>query len=74
MTIQQVRECISCVLVDERLKNCTQDEYACFRSTQWITRTQKARQLAQKSQKTQSQTTITKQIKKNHTVEIGTIG
>jgi hypothetical protein len=50
MTIQRVREYISCMLVEEQLKNCTQDEYACFRSTQWITRTQKARQIAQKNQ------------------------
>ncbi|MDR2761653.1 MAG: hypothetical protein LBB88_03525 [Planctomycetaceae bacterium] len=51
--ISEFSEYISCVLMDERLKNCTQDEYACFRSTQWITQTKKHAQFTQNSQKSQ---------------------
>jgi hypothetical protein len=50
MTIQRIREYISCMMIDERLQSCTQDEYASYRSTQWIYRTKIAREIAQKSQ------------------------
>ncbi|MDR1925540.1 MAG: hypothetical protein LBQ66_14300, partial [Planctomycetaceae bacterium] len=46
MTIQRIREYISCMMIDERLQNCTQDEYASYRSTQWIYRTKIAREIA----------------------------
>jgi|GEM_PF-3095545 len=42
MTLQQVRECLSGVLVGERLRVCPQDEYICFRCTQWLNRTKTA--------------------------------
>lgn len=42
MTLQQVRECISGVLLKERLMLCGQDEYICFRCTRWLDRTKKA--------------------------------
>ena len=42
MTLQQVRECLSGVLVEERLRACSQDEYICFRCTQWLNRTKLA--------------------------------
>jgi hypothetical protein len=42
MTLQQVRECISGVLVDERLKVCNQDTYVCYRCSRWLIRTQEA--------------------------------
>jgi len=38
MTFQRVRECFAGVLVSERLKLCSPEEYACFRSTQWLNR------------------------------------
>ena len=34
ITIQRVRECFSGVLMAERLKLCSPEQYACFRSTQ----------------------------------------
>jgi len=42
MTLQQVRECFSGVLVDARLQVCDQDTYVCYRCTRWLTRTQEA--------------------------------
>jgi len=42
MTVQRVRECIGELLVHERLSVCSQDEYICFRSTQWLNRTKLA--------------------------------
>jgi hypothetical protein len=38
MTFQQVRECISELLIDERLKVCDQDQFNCFRCTHWLNR------------------------------------
>lgn len=42
MTIQRVRECFAGVLIAERLKLCSPEQYACFRSTQWLNRTKEA--------------------------------
>jgi hypothetical protein len=42
MTVQQIRECLGELFVQERLKGTTQDEYICFRSTQWLNRTKLA--------------------------------
>jgi len=42
MTIQRVRECFAGVLIEERLKLCSPEQYACFRSTQWLNRTKEA--------------------------------
>ena len=42
MTVQRVRECIGELLVQERSTICSQDEYICFRSTQWLNRTKLA--------------------------------
>jgi len=42
MTLQRVRECFAGVLIAERLKVCSQEEYVCFRSTQWLNRTMEA--------------------------------
>jgi predicted Co/Zn/Cd cation transporter (cation efflux family) len=53
-TIQQVSECLTNMLVNERLQTCTQDEYASYRSTQWIYRTKIAREIAQKNQNSQN--------------------
>jgi hypothetical protein len=38
------------MLINERLQTCKQDEYASYRSTQWIYRTKIAREIAQKNQ------------------------
>ncbi|MDR1925546.1 MAG: hypothetical protein LBQ66_14330, partial [Planctomycetaceae bacterium] len=54
ITIQQVRECLTNMLVNERLQTCKQDEYASYRSTQWIYRTKIARKIAQKKQNPQN--------------------
>jgi hypothetical protein len=43
MTIQRIREYISCMMIDERLQSCTQDEYASYQATQWIYRMKIAR-------------------------------
>jgi hypothetical protein len=51
MTIQRVRECFASVLIGERLKVCSPDEYACFRSTQWLNRTKGAIESCAKNQK-----------------------
>ena len=51
MTIQRVRECFAGVLVGERLKVCSPDEYVCFRSTQWLNRTKEAIESCIKNQK-----------------------
>jgi hypothetical protein len=51
MTIQRVRECFAGVLIRERLKVCSPDEYACFRSTQWLNRTKEAIESCRKNQK-----------------------
>jgi hypothetical protein len=51
MAIQRVRECFASVLVGERLKVCSLDEYACFRSTQWLNRTKEAIESCRKNQK-----------------------
>jgi hypothetical protein len=50
MTIQRIREYISCMMIDERLPTCKQDEYASYRATQWIYRKKIARKIAQKKQ------------------------
>jgi hypothetical protein len=42
MTLPQIREGISNVLLGERLKVCDQNEYHCFRSTCWLNRTKQA--------------------------------
>jgi hypothetical protein len=42
MTIQRVRECFAGVLLGERLKSCSPDEYVCFRCTNWLNRTKMA--------------------------------
>jgi hypothetical protein len=42
MTVQQIRECLGELFIQERLKGTTQDEYICFRSTQWLNRTKLA--------------------------------
>jgi hypothetical protein len=49
MTVQRVRECIGELLVNERLSICSQDEYICFRSTQWLNRTKLAMEYAKMS-------------------------
>jgi hypothetical protein len=51
MTIQRVRECFAGVLIGERLKVCSPDEYACFLSTQWLNRTKEAIESCRKNQK-----------------------
>jgi len=51
MTIQRVRECFASVLTGERLKVCSPDDYACFRSTQWLNRTKEAIESCRKNQK-----------------------
>jgi len=51
MTLQQVRECISGLLLEERFTLCSQEEYICFRSTCWLDRTQKAIENRQKHEK-----------------------
>jgi hypothetical protein len=42
MTLAQVRQNISGMLLGERLKVCDQNEYHCFRSTCWLNRTRQA--------------------------------
>jgi len=42
MTIQRVRECLAGIMIGERSKICSAEEYACYRSTQWLNRTKKA--------------------------------
>ena len=51
MTIQRVQECLAGVLIGERLKVCSPDEYVCFRSTQWLNRTKEAIESCIKNQK-----------------------
>jgi len=51
MTLQQVRECISGLLLKERLSICSQEEYICFRSTCWLNRTKLAMAYCQNKQK-----------------------
>jgi hypothetical protein len=48
MTLQRVRECFAGVLIAERLKVCSPEEYACFRSTQWLNRTKEAIEACEK--------------------------
>jgi hypothetical protein len=50
MTLQRVRECFAGVLIGERLKICSPDEYVCFRSTQWLNRTKEAIESCYKKQ------------------------
>jgi len=42
MTLQQVRECFSGLLLQERINVCDQVSYNCFRSTCWLNRTKQA--------------------------------
>ena len=38
ITVQRIRECLGEIFVKERLNTVSQDEYICFRSTQWLNR------------------------------------
>jgi len=51
MTFPRVRECFAGVLMGERLKVCSPDEYACFRSTQWLHRTKESIEAYKNAQK-----------------------
>jgi len=51
MTLPQVRECFSGVLIDERLKVCNQDAYICYRCSRWLIRTQEAIEHCKNKQK-----------------------
>jgi len=50
MTVQRIRECMGELFVRERMNMISQDEYICFRSTQWLNRIKLAVEYAKKQQ------------------------
>jgi hypothetical protein len=51
MTVQRIRECLGELFVQERLDYIAQDEYICFRATQWLNRIKQACEFCKNKQK-----------------------